>query len=65
MIHLAGDISYRQGTATTSLSASPLLVSFSSGSGTVFYSTFRVATNATAEQLSVLQFLLCEYVEGL
>lgn len=57
-IHLKGNISYRVGTATYTLPQVPLLVSFSSGEGRVAYSTFRVAKNANAEILQVLQYMM-------
>ncbi len=57
-VHLKGNVSYRVGTATYSLPQVPLLVSFSSGEGRVAYSTFRVAKNASAEMLLVLQYMM-------
>jgi hypothetical protein len=56
--HLAGTIQYREGTTVNTLSAVPLLVSFSSGEGKVAFSTFRVAKNANAEVLLSLQFMM-------
>ncbi len=61
-VHLAGTIQYREGTTVNTLSAVPLLVSFTGGSGDtagkVAFSTFRVAKNANAEVLMSLQFMM-------
>ena len=57
-VHLLGNIAYRQGQATYSVTNSPLLVSFSSGEGKVVYSSFRVARNASSDVLEVLQYMM-------
>lgn len=57
-VHLAGDVHYRQGTTSYSLTAVPMLVSFSSGNGKVVFSTFRVAKNSTTDMLLVLQYMM-------
>lgn len=57
-VHLSGDVEYRQGTTSYTLSSVPLLVSFTSGEGRVVYSTFRVAKNATTDMMLVLQYMM-------
>jgi hypothetical protein len=57
-VHLAGTIQYREGTTVNTLSAVPLLVSFTSGEGKVAFSTFRVAKNASAEVMLSLQYMM-------
>ena len=57
-VHLQGDIEYRLGTNIVGLGASPLLVSFKSGDGTVAYSTFRIADNAESSVVLTLQYMM-------
>ncbi len=57
-VHLSGDVEYREGTSSYTLSSVPLLVSFTSGEGRVVYSTFRVAKNATTDMMLVLQYMM-------
>ena len=56
--HLTGSVQYRIGTAVYTLPSSPILVSFSAGNGRVFFSTFRVAKNATNDMLLTLQYAM-------
>jgi hypothetical protein len=57
-VHLTGNIEYREGTNIFPLTASPLLVSFTSGEGKVAFSTFRVAKNADSEIILTLQYMM-------
>lgn len=57
-VHLSGTVTYRQGTAETTLPNIPLLVSFTSGQGRVVYSSFRVAKNASTDMMRVLQYMI-------
>ena len=57
-VHLTGNIEYREGTNIFPLTASPLLVSFTSGEGKVAYSTFRVAKNADSDIILTLQYMM-------
>jgi hypothetical protein len=57
-VHLTGNIEYRDGTNIFPLTASPLLVSFTSGEGKVAFSTFRVAKNADSEIILTLQYMM-------
>jgi hypothetical protein len=57
-VHLTGNIEYREGTNIFPLTASPLLVSFTSGEGKVAFSTFRVAKNADSDIILTLQYMM-------
>ena len=57
-VHLSGNIQYRIGQDVYNLAAVPMLVSFSSGEGKVAFSTFRVAPNASADVMLVLQYMM-------
>jgi len=57
-VHLTGNIEYREGTNIFPLTASPLLVSFTSGDGKVAFSTFRVAKNADSDIILTLQYMM-------
>jgi len=57
-VHLTGTIDYREGTNIYTLTAVPLLASFTSGEGKVAYSTFRVAKNADADIILALQYMM-------
>ncbi len=57
-VHLSGNVEYREGTSSYTLSSVPLLVSFGSGEGRVVYSTFRVAKNASTDMMLVLQYMM-------
>ncbi len=56
--HLAGNVDYRLGTNVYTLSAVPLLVSFTSGEGKVVFSTFRLARNSSTDMMLVLQYMM-------
>jgi hypothetical protein len=57
-VHLTGAIDYREGTNVYTLTAVPLLASFTSGEGKVAYATFRVAKNADADVMLTLQYMM-------
>jgi hypothetical protein len=57
-VHLTGAIDYREGTNVYTLTAVPLLASFTSGSGKVAIATFRVAKNADADVMLTLQYMM-------
>jgi hypothetical protein len=57
-VHLTGAIDYREGTNVYTLTAVPLLVSFTSGDGKVAFATFRVAKNAKADVMLTLQYMM-------
>ena len=57
-VHLSGNVNVRIGTYTDTVNASPLLVSFNDGQGKVVYATFRVAKNASADMLLILQYMM-------
>lgn len=56
--HIAGNVDYRLGTSVYTLSAVPLLVSFTDGEGKVVFSTFRLARNSSTEMMLVLQYMM-------
>ena len=56
--HIAGNVNYRLGTNVYTLSAVPLLVSFTDGEGKVVFSTFRLARNSSTEMMLVLQYMM-------
>lgn len=59
VVHVSGDAQYYdEGELVQSLSAAPLLVSFSSGYGTVIYSTFRGEANLSDDTTRILQYML-------
>lgn len=57
-VYLRGEVSWREGEATHSETGSPLLVSFSAGSGSVWLSTFRFSANTETTGKSVIRSLL-------
>lgn len=57
-VYLRGDVSYSQGQTSSSLSNVPLLVSFSAGSGTVWFSTFRFGPNLETSGRDAVRFLV-------
>lgn len=57
-VHLSGSVNVRIGTYQDTLNASPLLTSFNDGQGKVVYATFRVAKNASADMLLILQYMM-------
>jgi len=57
-VHLTGTIDYREGTTIYTLTAVPLMVSFTSGEGKVAFATFRVAKNASADVMLALQYMM-------
>lgn len=57
-VHLSGNVNVRMGTYVDTLNASPLLTSFNDGQGKVVYATFRVAKNASADMLLILQYMM-------
>lgn len=57
-VHLTGAIDYREGTNVYTLTAVPLLASFTSGDGKVAIATFRVAKNADADVMLTLQYMM-------
>jgi hypothetical protein len=57
-VHLEGSVDVRMGTYTDTINASPLLTSFNDGEGKVVYATFRVAKNASADMLLILQYMM-------
>jgi len=57
-VHLTGAIDYREGTNVYTLTAVPLLASFTSGDGKVAFATFRVAKNADADVMLTLQYMM-------
>jgi hypothetical protein len=57
-VHLTGSIDYKVGSNSYTLSAVPLMVSYTAGEGKVAFSTFRVAKNASTEMIMVLQYMM-------
>jgi hypothetical protein len=57
-VHLSGSVNVRIGTYQDTINASPLLTSFNDGQGKVVYATFRVAKNASADMLLILQYMM-------
>lgn len=57
-VHLLADVRYRSGEVTQDLAASPLLVSFQAGSGTVWFSSFRFGANTETTGKKVVRNLL-------
>jgi hypothetical protein len=57
-VHLTGSIEYKVGANAYTLSAVPLMVSFTAGEGKVAFSTFRVAKNASTDMIMVLQYMM-------
>jgi hypothetical protein len=56
--HLSGQVSVRIGSYEDTLTAVPLLASFSDGKGKVVNATFRVAKNGSTEMLLIMQYML-------
>ena len=56
--HLQGDAVWRDGEATYTETGSPLLVSFSTGAGTVWFSTFRFGANTEGDARAAVTWLL-------
>jgi hypothetical protein len=57
-VHITGNVNVRMGTYTDTINGSPLLTSFNDGQGKVVYATFRVAKNASADMLLILQYMM-------
>ena len=57
-VHLSGAVNVRMGTYQDTINGSPLLTSFNDGQGKVVYATFRVAKNASADMLLILQYMM-------
>lgn len=57
-VYLRGDVAWRDGESSYVQSSSPLLVSFTDGSGTVWLSTFRFSANTDTTAKSVVRSLL-------
>jgi hypothetical protein len=53
-------VGYREGDFTSTIAASPLLVSFSGGEGRVAFGSFRFVANGDADMRLVLQYLMHE-----
>lgn len=59
VIHVSGDVQYYDAAdSLQTMSAAPLLISFSSGYGTVIYSTFRGEANLSDDTTRILQYML-------
>ena len=57
-VHLSGSVNIQMGTYQDTINGSPLLTSFNDGQGKVVYATFRVAKNASADMLLILQYMM-------
>ncbi|MCK6505148.1 hypothetical protein L6R53_17415 [Myxococcota bacterium] len=55
---LQGDVVWREGESTSTQAGSPLLVSFSSGAGSVWFSTFRFGANTEGDAKAAVTWLL-------
>jgi hypothetical protein len=58
VVHVTGNVDYYDGTAEVPLTGAPLLVSFSSGYGSVVFSTFRQGANLDEDMAQILQYML-------
>lgn len=57
-VYVRGDVTYREGQDTLSLSDKPILVGFDAGAGTVWLSTFRFQANTDTSSKTVVRSVL-------
>lgn len=57
-VHVTGDVSWRQGDSSASLSGVPLLVSFRSSAGAVIFNTWRNVANADGDPMKAVKYLV-------